>query len=79
MVHIEILKTNLQQAKTCPSLQRAIIETISVHCGIVVTGPFSPLFTSVRANQIIQTIAEQEALLIIFSKDASSSHFLNRN
>ena len=61
-VHIETLKNNLHQAKTCPSLQRAIIETISVHCGIVVTDPFSPLFTSIRANQIIQAIAEQETV-----------------
>jgi hypothetical protein len=60
--HFETLKTNLQQAKTSPSLQSAIIETISVHCGIVVTDPCSPLFTSVRANQIIQAIAEQEII-----------------
>ena len=63
-VHLTHLTNNLNQARTCPTLRRAIIEAISVHCNITVTDPYSPAFASIRASKITNAIAAQKSLEI---------------
>ena len=63
-VHLNALNNNIIQAKICPSLRRAIVEAISVHCNITVTDPFSPAFASTRASNITKAIADQTSLEI---------------
>ena len=60
--HLATLTNNLIQAKTCPSLRRAIVEAISVHCNITVTDPFSPAFASARAGKITKAITDQTSI-----------------
>ena len=47
---------------TCPYLNRAVIEALSIHCGITVEVPFVPSPTSTRARLITQAIASQTVL-----------------
>lgn len=61
-IHLQAININLKHANTCPTLRRAIIEAISIHCNITVTDPFSPAFSSTRANNIKQAIADQTNL-----------------
>ena len=61
-VHLNELTENLKSANTCPSLRRAIIEAISIHCNITVTDPFSPAFNSERAKSIKKAITDQTSI-----------------
>ena len=61
-VHLQSLTTNLKHANTCPTLRRAIIEAISIHCNITVTEPFSPAFSSTKAHNIKKAISDQTTL-----------------
>ena len=56
---MQSLSATLATINTCPSLRRALIEAICIHCGVTVTDSFCSSFHSLRACRIVNAVQSQ--------------------